>query len=575
MSAPALRPSPRDRRRAGAIQYAVPAALILTMIVGALAVDVGRMSWNKRELQSIADIAAIDAMREFGQCRETLGDPIAAAQASAARNGYPGDLTQPPNVVEVGGIASVGGVREFTAGGPAATATAVRVFATRSVPFTLIAGAFLPGQASLSAEAVATREAYASIQAGSFAARVDSDDSELLDQVFGGLLGGNVAVDALGYERLLGATLSVGDLVTAAGVGGVDELLALQLPANQYLELVADAVADGGNAAAAAVLNDVAAVADGSRVVEIAAVRDVVPGAGAPAREALLNAFDMLDVGAQVAVGDNAVVIDPLAATVPGVASTSMRLRIVQSPRIAVGPPGRDADGAWLTSVRTGQVRMALEIRLLNGIALLGPEPLNVDVFVEGAPTVAHLDAIDCADADDPVHRVVVGAEPGLVRLGIGHYPNFDTSPDPVPSELVSVVVPLPLLPDPTVKVTAAADVPFQSSPQDLRYDGPFRPAIDEVSEDNTQTVGTPLGDGMSNALSSLLSQTTLDVEVLGGGLPVAEGEVLTAASDLLGPVLTQLDGPMTSLFAMLGIHVGGADVTVLSLNADQPSLAR
>ena len=534
--------------------------------------DVGRMAWNKRELQAIADLAAMDGMRSFGQCRETAGDPVAAARASALRNGYDGDLGEAPNEVEIGSLTTVDGVREFVAGGSPATATALRVFATRQVPFTLIAGSFLPGQADLRAEAVAARQAVASIRAGSFAAQVDTANSPILNQVLSGLLGGAVSLDVLSYENLLGAGLTLGDLVVAAGVGGVEELLSLEMPANQYLNTVATALADGGNTAAAAILNDIAAVTDGSQTIPFADVLEVAPDAFDPARDAVLNAFDMLDVGAQVAIGDNAIVIDPLAATIPGVSGATARLRIIQSPRIAVGPPGRNAEGAWSTVVRTGQVRLAVEVRLAEVLSILGSRPISLDLFAEVAPTLAHLDAIDCADASDPVHLVVVGAEPGLVRLGVGRFPDFENSPEPLPSDVVE----LRSLGIPIAQVTAAADVPFQSSPQDMRFDGPFVPAIGEPSEDNTQTVGTPLGDGISTALASMLANTSLEIELLGSlPLPVSEATVLNPLSDLLDPVLTALDDPLTALFQALGAQLGGADVTVISLKADQPTLAR
>jgi hypothetical protein len=169
--------------------------------------------------------------------------------------------------------------------------------------------------------------------------------------------------------------------------------------------------------------------------------------------------------------------------------------------------------------------------------------------------------------------RALVGAEPGLVRLGVGSFPDFENSPDPVPSDVVQLNG---LFGVPLAKVTAAADLPFQSSPQAMRFDGPFVPAIPEPSEDNTDTVGTPLGDGVATALAGMLGNTALQVQLLGAlPLPVSQATVLNPLSNLLQPVLVALDGPLTSLFEMLGVHLGGADVTVLSLHASQPTLAR
>ena len=565
----------RRRRERGAISFATPVVLLsIALPVLALAIDVGRLAWEKRQLQEIADLGAIDAMRAFGQCRETAGDPVAAAQASAVRNGYDGNLAAAPNKVEIGSVMTrqADGVREFTAGGTAATATAVRVFATRAVPFTMIASAILPGTATLQVEAVAAREAVAGISAGSFAARLDSSRSWLLNPFFTALNGGGVSLDALSYQNLAGANVKVGDLVAAAGVGTVDELLALELGASDYFELVATALSDSGETSAAAALNAIAATASGSLMIQMSDVLDVAPGSGDAALDAKLNAFDLLDVGAQVAGKDTAIVIDPLAVTIPGVTKTTVRMRIVQSPQLAVGAPGRGSDGEWITSVRTGQVRMAITMKLTGGLGLLGNQTVSVDLFVEAAPTVAHLDAIDCADASDPVHRVVVGAEPGLVRLGIGTYPDFDNSPDPVPTKLVDLNLLLT-----SARIDAFSDVPFQSSGEELRFDGPFVPAIDEPSEDNTQTVGTPVGDSISTALTSLLANTQLTV-VAGSGPPLSialKNSALTAVTNKLQPVLTAFDDSLTALFDTLGITLGGADVTIVSLEADQPALAR
>ncbi len=580
MSSVTLRADPRRRRERGAIGFATPVVLLVIAIpVAMLAVDVGRLAWNRRQLQQIADVGAIDAMRAFGQCRENPGDPVAAAQASAVRNGYDGNLAAAPNKVEIGRVTKQpSGVRQFTAGGVPATATAVRVFATRQVPFTMIASALMPGSATLPAAAVAAREAIAGLTAGSFAARLDTSDSPLYDELFSELLGGDVSLSAVSYQGLADATFSLGDLVAAAGVGSLEELLALELTGPQYLSLLADALSDGGSASAAATLNAVAGAVDAGLSVVLGDVIDVAAGVDA-AFDARLNAFDMLDVGAQVARGDSAVVLDS-ALDLPGL-NNSVQLRIVQAPPVAFGAPGKDANGDWNTVVRTGQVRMEINLALGN-LPLLGGQPVSADLFVEAAQTQAHLDAIDCADASDPVHRVVVGAEPGLVRLGIGKYPDFENSPDPVPSDLVN----LKLLGLTVAKITGFADVPFQSAGIDLDFEGPFVPQIDAPSEENTQTVGTPLGDGLSNALSTLLGNAELEVVALGGPLLTLsqQNNALTAVTNMLQPALTQIDEPLLALFNALGLTLGGADITVLSLEADagrrepgvdQPALAR
>jgi len=581
VSAAILRTDPRRRREIGAIGYATPFVILMAIFVSALAVDVGRLAWNRRQLQEVADIAALDAMRAFGQCRENSGDPVAAAQASAVRNGYDGNLASAPNAVEIGSVSTqAGGVRKFTAGGVAATATAVRVFATRDVPFTLIASALLPGEATLQAEAVASRTALGSLSAGSFAARFDTSDAWAYNRTLGPLLGANLALSAVSYQGLADANFSVANLIAAANVASLDELLALEMTGPEYVTLLADAVSDGGSSSAAATLTSIAGGLGAGLNLTLGDVIDVASGVNADAFDAQLNALDMLAVGAQVARGDAGVSINPLGVTIPGVATATGQLRIVQAPRIALGPPGRDSAGEWNTTARTGQVRLAIHLALSGNLGLLGSQPVAVDLFVEAAQTEAHLAAIDCADASDPVHRVVVAAEPGLVRLGIGKFPNFATSPDPVATDLVN----LKLLGLTVAKVTAFADIPFQSAGMDLDYEGPFVPQIDEPSEDNTQTIGTPVGDALSTALGTLLGSTQLQVVALGGPLLTLgqKNSALTAVTNMLSPVLSALDDPLTNLFHALGITLGGADITIVWVGTNHardplgvPELAR
>jgi uncharacterized membrane protein len=575
------RDDPRRRCERGAIGMLTPVVLLSIAIpVLMLAIDVGRLAWSRRQLQEIADLAALDAMRAFGQCRETSEDPVAAAQASAARNGYDGNLADAPNVVELGSVTpDANHVRHFTAGGTAATATAVRVFATRQVPFTIIASTFLPGSATLQVEAVASRVAKASISAGSFAARFDTADSWAWNATLGPLLGEPLSLSAVSYQGLADANFTLGDLKAAANVGSLDELLDLQLSAPEYLDLLADAVSDGGSASAVSTLNALAGSADAALKVTLGDIVHLTAGASDAAFDAQLNALDMLAVGAQLARGDAAVLISPLGVTVPGLASATAQLRIVQAPDVAIGAPGQDANGKWNTEVHTGQVRLAINLSLGNKPILGFTVPVGIDLFVEAAQTDAYLDAIDCADADDPVHRAVVGVEPGLVRLGIGKFPDFMNSDDPEPSKLTDVKMTLPpIIPlGPPVTATVAevtgfSDIHFQSSGVDLRFDGPFVDQIDVPSEDNTKTVGTPLGDAISNALATLLASSELDVTLV-GTVPLTTSQkntVLSTVTSLLQPVLTGFDPYLTSLFDALGISLGGADITVEWLNAKQ-----
>jgi uncharacterized membrane protein len=121
--------------------------------------------------------------------------------------------------------------------------------------------------------------------------------------------------------------------------------------------------------------------------------------------------------------------------------------------------------------------------------------------------------------------------------------------------------------------ITGFADVPFQSAGIDLRFDGPFVPQIDVPSEDNSQTVGTPLGDGVTNALATLLANAELEVVVLNPpGLSLGQTTtVLDGVTNVLQPALTAIDDQLLDLFNALGLTLGGADVTILWVGPNKP----
>ena len=182
-------------RQIGAIGLFAILTLLLAILFAALAVDTGRLLMEDRRLQTVADMAALDASSVAGSCGTgNLADVEAMAAASDARNNYNGL----PLDVQVGEIdVGAGGVRQFT---PAAIeqATSVSVTASKSVPASFFAGGIFGNQTTLQANAVAGREAIAGFSACSMLLSTGSDG--LLNSIFEGVLGGPVDLDILSYE---------------------------------------------------------------------------------------------------------------------------------------------------------------------------------------------------------------------------------------------------------------------------------------------------------------------------------------------------------------------------------------
>ncbi|MCL5975858.1 MAG: pilus assembly protein TadG-related protein, partial [Gammaproteobacteria bacterium] len=89
--------------------------LLLATLFAALAVDTGRLLMEQRRMQTVADMAALDASSLAGHCGEgNVAQVQAAAEASAARNNHviAADKTLQITLgrVDVGS----GGLRQFT-----------------------------------------------------------------------------------------------------------------------------------------------------------------------------------------------------------------------------------------------------------------------------------------------------------------------------------------------------------------------------------------------------------------------------------------------------------------------------
>ncbi|HEU4707772.1 MAG TPA: TadG family pilus assembly protein, partial [Methylophilaceae bacterium] len=192
------RPATSKHLQQGAIGLWGVMTLLLAVMFLALAVDTGRLWMQQRKLQSIADIASMEAARTMG-CSIDLSNAIAAAQAAAERNGYTGQLSQNPNVVELGSIATLGGVREFF---PETPHEAVRVYATQSVPASLVAGGLFGNQVVLHAEAVSAADPpLVAFTAGTYLASISTDVTPM-NRLLGEMLGTNLNLTALSYEGL-------------------------------------------------------------------------------------------------------------------------------------------------------------------------------------------------------------------------------------------------------------------------------------------------------------------------------------------------------------------------------------
>lgn len=569
----------------GAASLMAIVTLMLAVLFAALAIDTARLGWEAKRLQKIADLAAMEAIASAGLCSGVTALEQsafeAAAQASAVRHGYGGDLAAEGGVV-TGVLATVGGKRNFT---PAAitAANALQVTARNTVPSSLVAGGWLGGTTFLQRRAVAHDEILGGFWAGSFFASVDSDDSLVLNALLGGLLGGSVNLSALSYEGLMDAQVTLGALASAAGPGGVglsagtvESFLQAEMTAGEFLQVMAQALPDGHLASAS--LNELVSVTTNLNSIAIGELLSVTADNPESAAEANLNLFDLVSAAAQISNEGNTVSI-PVTLALPLVSGEiTISLYIEEGPRYAFGPPGVDVGGDWITQVRTSSARLQVDMPLGGDLSILGVT-VSIDgalsLYAELAPAAAWLETVQCANAATLAHLVHVGVQSGYSQLGIGR---FDDITDP--SSGVSDSPALDVDVDGGL-VSLTADL--SASSQAMGGQGGYLAFV--VNHANplpqTDTAGTPLGDALNSATGSLAA--SLEVTLSGGGLTglllssvgLTEPLIASGLEEALAPLLTGLDELLLDpLFRALGMHLGGVDIRLDSIKRGETRLA-
>jgi uncharacterized membrane protein len=505
----------------GAILVMATAGIVLAVIAAALAIDTGRLASEKRTDQKVADLAALDAVREL----PVPGQVLQAARRSAERNAFPWADPGYDLRTEIG---SVDGANVFL---PGVGASAVRV--TVSSPHE---NSFLPGNRTVTARAVATvGEPTGQFWLGSKLASFNSDTATILNPIFSDILGTSVAFNAVGYQGVANSTVSLADLVAAdSSLGTPDQLLDNSVTVRRLAQATVSALnnkAAGGDAVAAQAatfLGSFASNIDNSLVVTVGDIVNFANPDDPAVATAQFNVFDLLSTAGQKASiqnGNNFVSV-PLASNLDlGAARVTLtaNLTLIEAGQFSgFGPARQDAvTGEWATTAKTAQVAVDLTARITVGTCpsvLLCVVDLTLPVRYAGATADGSLTGFRCGASDDTSEMdVLVETSAGSTSVSGGSV---------VIAGLSSVPVSLP---------------PQSVAPGDdtLTFVGPYPTAIQSAD---------PNGLG--------LSQTIRSIPVLGPVLATLE------------PVTDALDLRFVEpLFDGLGLSLGGADARGVAID--------
>lgn len=625
---------PQVRRQSGSVVVYTGVTLMAILLSAVIAIELGRVYSANRDLEKMASIAAMDAVRDVGRCSRALPPTQAEleqrVQASLTRNGVLGNLAS--FGVVAGKIRSESGTgRRFLQPSSLSEATAVRVTLRRTFPALLTRLTPSDGRLMI-ASATAEQPLSGTFEVGSGLASLSGG---LLNSLLGGLIGANLGV--VDYTGLAQVNITLQQLATAVGLNVQDlsNTLALQAQAPvlaNTLQGLSTTLNGTVNQSVIGLLNNLASAATASGNNATTSLANLLGAYDVTAPAApVVNLLDLIfDLAAATRADTNGAVIPlSLPATVisvPNVTTLATGLKVLEAPRQGRGRPGDASATASTAQIRLTvraqvsaltQITNALNLVLLGG--LLGQvtaPPINLGFDIDVAKASAFLDRIDCpangVNGGRPV--VALSAQPAVASVKLGTYTG---TPGTFPaitngsSQLLAVGIkvlgglianinvnlflanpvsttvgsssPIPL-PNTVIDFTAASKTTDMGSELWLAQGAP--PAA-PIANRNPQTVGSTnlLRNTFSTLFSSLnitasdpahASNSNVCVLLL---LCIPVGNILDAVltpvksvlSAVLGGVGGVVDALVDPLLAALGVKAGSATVIMRSVTTDQP----
>lgn len=402
------------RRQRGAITILTASFTLVAVLCMVLVIDSGRLYLAKRDLQRIADVSAIEAVARGGDCTSPGALATSYANQAAVRNGF--DSLTDTLLAECGRLTSSNGERVFTV--DVTGQQTIRVTLTKPVPASLIAGGLFADDVTLRAVAVASKGVpLAALTLRTTVASIDSTQATLLNAVLGGLLGGSLSLDALGYNGLVSSQINLFDFLDSLkttlnlSAGGYEQVLGTQITMGQVLTASADALsqqAGTANTTAALAAIDLLKLAVGPVPLMLGDILNLQTGTSYAGADAQINLFDLLRSSILLANKNSAVATD-IGLPLPGGGGATLALQVVEPPQLsAIGNPALAVaeapgyDGPNRIYVKSSQVRLYTGISLgtviqvvdnvLNGVLQLASP---VTSFLQNALSLNIFSAID------------------------------------------------------------------------------------------------------------------------------------------------------------------------------------
>lgn len=506
----------------GAVAVMTAAIVMVLVLVAAFAVDLGMQRVARADMQSLADVVALDLVRELdGQRTVAQLTPLmpGLAAASRARNG--GTLGDTPELeVELGELEDDGSFTELSG---AAVPTAVRVTSATEVGF-----AFVPGSGGAVRSAVADLAAGACFTIGSYAARLETGESPILGPLLGAL-GSGITLSAADYNGLANADVDLVDLLNV-DVGAVtleeavrgNRLVGLR---DYYLAVAEVLGRESGNTAQVELLERLAGSV-GAVQLQAADLLGLDTG-DAAGLDAALNVFDLVSAGAVAANGQNGLSLPATKVDLGPVAKVSSSISVTEPLKQGCGR--KNNPGATASSTQ-GTATLSAAAADVEVPGLLRTR-VSLTGTVKAASAKGRLTDVRC----DPL-GVTVAVSDGLLDIDLA----LEVT---VYARVLFVEVPVVSGP---IRIRGSKDIE-----KDV--------VVDVVGED--YDTGALAGYGSSGLPA--LNVDTSRLALVGLPVGIVLGPILNAlTAGLVNPLVASLDDLVIApLLNTLGIDLSGADV--------------
>lgn len=516
----------RDER--GAVLVITVMLLAAIMTLASLVIDVGGDRIVLRDMQSVADVVALDVARNLdgrvasGYTGYSSTGPSATLFStekaeSLARQG--GLFAQPDTVTVRLAMADqlTGAFIRWAADND--VPNAVRVYASGSSAFRILPST--PESTNLERSALAVLgQPLVCVSAGSTLA--DLAPGGTLDLLLGRLIGIDrlsiVSPDGLAS---LSAQIPLGDLAAQLGVGRVDDIATASVTAQGFMRAAATVLSNNGDLAAANVMDAIATRLNGTTNINVGSFLKLSTGTGS-AVGLKHEAFGLAEAVIEASNKNNFVDL-AVPAGVSGLAPTAFRAKIVESRQIACGPVG--------TRSHSAQIQLSLTATVLTlpaGVQAANISPLLLTVG-DGWGEVKE---ITCTPAVTRV-RMTADTAVALVKL----------------HSVIGMVLGLSTItvdaPDPAVKPNGSEIGSSKGNP--LTFE--FNSGSNEIPHSQTA------GNSIQNLGLAQISPTKVTVL----GLPVQ------SLNSVVNSVLNNIDGLTNAMLAPvlqnLGLRLGTVEI--------------